>query len=348
MFLTSPVYNTNIDFCFECVIQHTPDIMRFFTSILALAGVQSAVSAATQNLNLSLPPPQSLVFNYLLYLAQAEYALFHGGITQFTNESYTSAGFPADTYGHLVELEAIASQQETILSDLVKCTLILQAALSLAKRLLIRGHTAVGGTPIQSCTYAFQVIANAAELVSTAAIVENVASSAYIGASHLILDRQKQTTVAQLAATKARAASYLFESEGQAPFPQAYDVPITLNEGFTLASPFVISCPAGSNLPLTNYPGLNLAPNQTFPVTAGEVISVVSDNEHLPTKGLKAAWFTFQGYKFVDAHAVNTTVSFPVPSGVLGRVYVVLVPEEKVTDWNILSGPDIIPVVTAM
>jgi hypothetical protein len=136
----------------------------------------------------------------------------------------------------------------------------------------------------------------------------------------------------------------------QSPFPQAFDDPLSLSDVYTLASPFIKSCPSTNPpLPVKAFPALSLATtgsikaNSTIELhTSGYTLAGPSSNSSVALYG---AFITVTGPIFVNATQVAGGYSLVVPQGINGQSYVVLTAcNERVTDATTAAGPAIIEI----
>ena len=92
---------------------------------------------------------------------------------------------------------------------------------------------------------------------------------------------------------EARHQTFIRVASKQAAAPQAFDTPLGPKMVFSLAAPFITSCPTGSNLILTAFPKLTMtAPPAGTAVTIGQTITLTADNS---TTGATNCGFTNGG-----------------------------------------------------
>ena len=133
---------------------------------------------------------------------------------------------------------------------------------------------AAGVTPVAECTYAFGVT-DVDSFVATASILEGVGVSAYLGAAADIMSKTYLTAAGSILTVEARHSSYLRAGLKQKPYPQAFDAPLTLDEVYSLASQFIVSCPESNPaLPVKAFPKLVLDPATPKPVQAGSTVTL--------------------------------------------------------------------------
>jgi hypothetical protein len=171
-----------------------------------------------------------------------------------------------------------------------------------------------------------------------------------LGAAAQILNKGTLTAAGSILTVEARHSAHLRAALGQSPFPQPFDVPLSINEVFTLAAGFIVECPADNPaLPVKAFPSLVLDPKTPSPIVGGQEITVLTPgyelkpaNAHTPVFG---AWITVTGPIFVDAVPVHGGFKLEVPNEVNGQSYVVLTGcNETVTDDTVAAGPAIVEV----
>jgi Ferritin-like domain len=186
--------------------------------------------------------------------------------------------------------------------------------------------------------------------VTLSGVLEGVGVSAYLGAARLIDSKDYLTAAGSVLTIEARHSSYIRASLKQSPFPQAFDSPLSVNQVYSLASPFIKSCPTSNPpLPVRAFPALTVATpgpiktNSTIVLqTPGYVLSGPSASN---SSQLYGAFITVTGPIFVNATPVPGGYSLVVPPGVMGQSYVVLSAcNEKITDTTIAAGPAIVEI----
>jgi hypothetical protein len=200
------------------------------------------------------------------------------------------------------------------------------------------------------CTYAFGVT-DVNSFIATAAILEGVGVSAYLGAAASIMEKAYLTAAGSILTVESRHSSYLRAAQNKSPFPQPFDAPLDFNEVYTLAAPFIVACPQGNAmLPVKAFPMLSLDP-ATMNVTTNSSITLVTKD---PVKGYTeptawyAAWIAVTGPTFTPATVEQNKFMTTVPTGFHGQSYVVITKEHGcVTDDCVVAGPAIVEVIGA-
>lgn len=161
------------------------------------------------------------ILNYALTLEHLEDKFYREGLSNYTESDFAAAGFDSTFYNNL----------KTISSDETTHVAFLTAAL-----------TKAGAKPVAECTYAFGAT-DPKTFIQTASILEGVGVSAYLGAAAEIVSAAYLTAAGSILTVESRHSSYIRASLGESPFPTPFDVPLTLNEVYTLAAPFIVKCP---------------------------------------------------------------------------------------------------------
>jgi len=150
---------------------------------------------------------------------------------------------------------------------------------------------------------------------------------------------------------ESRHNAYLRAAIKECPFPQPFDAPLDFDEVYTLASAFIVSCPANqpaflANLPLMAFTALSV--KGPSPIMSGSTITLTQakvpdwDGE----KTVYAAWAAVTGSVFTPAKWIGKGMySVCVPAGFHGQSYVVLTTNgTDSSDGSIVAGPAIVEI----
>ncbi|KAL8651160.1 MAG: hypothetical protein Q9210_003414 [Variospora velana] len=310
-----------------------PDKMKStFFSLAALAAI--AVAAPAKNKSAAPELTDGDILNYALTLEHLENKFYREVLEKFSESDFAAAGYDSTFYNNLQE---ISSDEMTHVS-------FLTAAL-----------IAADAKPVTECTYAFN-ITDINSFLMLSSVLEGVGVSAYLGAAADIMSKTYLTAAGSILTVEARHSSYIRSTLKQSPFPSPFDVPLTPNEVYTLAKPFIVSCPADDpQLPVKAFPTLASSPNNPKNITAGTTITLLTPDYVLkPAAGstqIFAAFITVTGPVFAEATAVDGGFSVTVPTapkgtaGIAGQSYVVLTGcNTTVTDETVAAGPAILEV----
>ncbi|KAH7032965.1 ferritin-like domain-containing protein [Microdochium trichocladiopsis] len=264
------------------------------------------------------------IAQFALTLEWLENEFYRQGFLKFGDDAFRALGLNDQ---QLSDLKSIGKSEET---HVVTLTSAIAAA---------------GVQPVQPCTYNFG-FTDAAGMVATAAVLESVGVSAYLGAATLIFDPKILALAGSILTVEARHQSFIRAASGIVASPSPFDTPLGPKAVFSLAAPFIQSCPEGSNLILTAFPTLALASPQAAEVktlVAGSMLNFQSD---------AAAGATFCG--FTNSGAAGGTSFTPftagtgcaLPPNLSGLVYVSLTnaaPKTGViTDAITMAGPTVL------
>lgn len=187
--------------------------------------------------------------------------------------------------------------------------------------------------------------------METASILEGVGVSAYLGAAMNITNPGYLTAAASILTVEARHNAFIRGNLGQSPFPQPFDVPLDFDQVYSLAAPFIVSCPSSNpTLPVKAFPAFTLAADTVSPVPQGtEVKFTVAKGTTVPAE-VYVAFPLVTGPVFVKGSVSGQTVSAKIPSGGMtgpsGQSYAVLTSSNSsLTDDNTIAGPAVVPVL---
>jgi len=184
---------------------------------LALAGIPALrdFEAAAQDVG----DDEISVLNYALTLEHLENAFYRDGLASLTEQAFLDAGFDATVVDFIAEISANEATHVETLTAVIND---------------------LGGEPVEEGTYDFgDAFTDAEPFLATAQALENTGVSAYTGAAQYLIDSDELLTAAlTIHGVEARHAAYLNILNGEDPFPEAFDPPLTPDEVLEAAAPF--------------------------------------------------------------------------------------------------------------
>ncbi|KAF5369378.1 hypothetical protein D9758_002541 [Tetrapyrgos nigripes] len=257
------------------------------------------------------------VLNFALTLEHLENAFYSHALSAYDAGAFQDAGYAPWVRGRIQEISAHEQAHVDFLTS------ALQAA---------------GATPAQACTYNF-TYTDPKSFIQLSSAFETVGTSAYTGAASLITNKDYLTAAGTILVTEARHSSWIDSSgKHQNPWSGAFEVALTPNQVYTIASAFIESCPSSNPaLPAKANPALSIsadaAPGQnvslTFDATAAGNSSDGLYLNILTSSGSKSAPISVDGD--------SKTATFP---DVIGTVFAFVTDgSATVTDNNTVAGP---------
>ncbi|MCJ1364532.1 hypothetical protein MMC16_003643 [Acarospora aff. strigata] len=300
--------------------------MKFSQSVVALVAAAGLSTASPVVKRQEYSVTDVDILNYALTLEHLEDKFYREGLANYTQEQFAAAGFDETFYNNLKEVSVDEQTHVKFLTDAL---------------------TAAGAKPVAECTYAFGTT-DPKSFIALSSVLEGVGVSAYIGAAADIMSKTYLTAAASILAVEARHTSYIRAALGQSPFPSPFDTPLSINEVYTLAAQFIVSCPSDNPpLPVKAFPILSLGTEGT--IKSGDTITLNTPNYILRPEDASApvyaAFITVTGPIIVDASPVEGGFTTVVPKGVNGQTYVVLTGcKDAVNDDSVAAGPAIIEI----
>jgi hypothetical protein len=159
--------------------------------------------------------------------------------------------------------------------------------------------------------------------------------SAYLGAAASISNKAYLTAAGSILTVEARHNTYLIGANEGDPVPAAFDTPLGLNEVFTIASQFIVSCPST---------------NPALPVKAFESLVVSGSAMVTPGEYVKVSMNVPDTYYAVILFGLKTEAMplkggwFMIPTDLMleGQFYVVISMNGSIADDQIVAGPAVL------
>ena len=300
-------------------------------SIISIAVLASAVAAAPTAVSVSKRADiDGTILNYALTLEHLEAAFYAEGVKNFTAADFSKAGFNGPNF--YKNLKEVARDETVHVNFLTKAL------------------TAAGVTPVAACTYDFGNL-TADTFLQTASILEGVGVSAYLGAANLITNKDYLTAAASILTVEARHNAYIRNALKKSPFAQPFDVPLDFDQVYSLAAPFIKTCPSSNpKLPVKAFPVLT--PTTPMPAKqGGKVTYTIPKGTTLPSGQLYIAFpLAVPGTQYMPVTKQSDgslVASVPkLANGPAGQSYAILTSSNStLTDDNTIAGPAVVNVL---
>ncbi|TKA53124.1 hypothetical protein B0A49_11956 [Cryomyces minteri] len=261
------------------------------------------------------------ILQFALTLEHLENVFYKNALSTWPEKTFTDAGFSKDFYN---QLKYIAHDEEGHV-------VYLEAALK-----------AAGVKPNAACEYKFPMT-DPKSFVALASVVEGVGVSAYLGAAAGITSKAYLTAAGAILVTEALHQSATRNAVGEIPMANILATPLGLNAVYSIASQFIVSCPA-DNMPLPVKAYTALVENSGNPTAPG---ATVSFSTKAAMEGTKYVTFV----SGLDIVAVSCTmragmIEAVVPMQASGQSYAFVTSsnDANLTDSSIIAGPAILEV----
>ncbi|RDL32044.1 Ferritin-like protein [Venustampulla echinocandica] len=263
------------------------------------------------------------ILQFALTLEFLETAFYEEGFAKFPESDFTALGLQA---ADITNLKSILTSEQTHVTTLLSAI------------------SGAGVKPVAPCKYKFG-LTDAAGMVATAAILENVGVSAYLGAAPLVTTPSILSVAASIVTVEARHQTFIRVASKAEAIPSPFDTALGIRNVFTLAAGFIESCPEGSNLLVTPFPAVTMgAASANTKVLAGQSLALESS----ASAGATFCAFTNAGAPGGTAFSPFTGGACVVPQNLKGFTYVNLAsagPATGVlTDGITLAGPMVMQV----
>lgn len=295
------------------------------SSILSLAALAAVGSASPIVQRAAVNITDGIILNYALTLEHLEDTFYREGLKKFTVQDFIAANFTEETYKRIQTISKDESTHVEFLTGALK---------------------AAGIQATAECTYDFGY-KDVKGFMGTASVLEGVGASAYTGAAAKIMGKLYLTAAASILSVEARHSSYIRQVIKQAPFPSPFEVPLELNEVYTLAAPFIKSCPSSNPaLPVKAFPSLTASALKGGAIEAGGNV-MISTPGYTIQGDVYAAFITVTGPVFTLVQKAPGGFLVTIPAtGIVGQSYLVLTScNTTATDDTIVAGPALIEIV---
>ncbi|KAJ7931754.1 ferritin-like domain-containing protein [Mycena leptocephala] len=255
------------------------------------------------------------VLNFALTLEHLENAFYSGALAKFSQHDFVKAGLPSWARDRFAQVAAHEAAHVAFLSK------------------------ALGDKATQPCNYSFPYT-DPKSFAGLSQAIEGVGVSAYTGAAQYITDKSYLTAAASVLATEARHASWVASAVNKyAGWSGALDVPLGLNQVYTMAAAFITSCPSTNPaLPVKAFPTLAVTATRYSP---GKTISLQYTPATAIADGTALYVAFYTGLTVEYAKLENNQVV--IPEDLRGQVYaVVTTSDSAVDDTNTVAGPAIL------
>lgn len=166
----------------------------------------------------------------------------------------------------------------------------------------------------------------------------------YLGAAPLVKNPAILSVAASIATVESRHSSFIRAASKVVAIPSAFDTPLGIRSVFSLAAPFIASCPQGSNLAITAFPAATIAPPANPAAVVGTTIQVASP----ASANARQCAFTNPTAPGGNSFTPYANGACQVPQGVAGITYVHLTSDAPangvVPDSIIVAGPAVLTV----
>jgi len=281
--------------------------MKKSTLLSLIASISLAAATPVPELLKRADPSEVQILNYALTLEHLEHAFYVEFLAKYSAKDFEAAGFEDFVRGRLNQVGQHEAQHVQFL------------------------QSALGNAATKPCTYQFPVN-NVNDFVAVSQVLEAVGVTAYLGAAQFLHTPSYLTAAGSILTTEARHNAWV-NAVGLHSYPWSgpMDTPQTLNQVFSLAAPFIKSCPSSNpKLPVRAFP----------PLTA-------TQNSGSSTVSLNYAGSTPSGHFLVLLHGLEITPvainngKATLPEGLQGTVYALVSKDKTANDNSTIAGPAI-------
>ena len=262
------------------------------------------------------------ILQYALTLEHLENVFYKQGIEQFTESDFVAAGFTTEYFTNLLYVSTDEQDHVELLTSAIAAT---------------------GATPVAACTYSFPFV-DPMSFVALASVLEGVGTSAYLGGAGLITSKTYLGVAGSILVTESIHTSLQRFNLGEIAPANPYGTALGLNEVYTLAASFIVSCPASNPaLPVKAFPALTAT--QGTPTSQG--ISFTFMPASAPPSTFFVTFVSGLTTTSVTGTMDGDIVSAVIPDTVQGQSYAFITSQNvtaSLMDSMVLFGPAIVEV----
>ncbi|KAI9069057.1 hypothetical protein FKP32DRAFT_1560500 [Trametes sanguinea] len=252
------------------------------------------------------------VLNFALTLEHLENAFYTQGLAKSSAQDFENQGYPDWVRGRFEQIAAHEATHVKLLTE------------------------ALGDKAVKPCDYSFPDT-DPKSFIATSMVLETVGASAYLGAAKDLADSPDLlTTAGSILAVESRQASWVTSAVMKLePWNGPFDTPLSASGAFSLAAPFIKSCPSSNPaLSVKTLPQLKITPAD--PQEGSRVAVKFTKAKDAPEGDRYVAWLDGLQATFTK---LGKDDKAKVPEGLMGTVYAAVVQGKDVSDDSkLLSG----------
>ncbi|GAC95369.1 hypothetical protein PHSY_002944 [Pseudozyma hubeiensis SY62] len=282
-------------------------------AVLAATAAAAVAAAPTKRAAAGQADIDVVILNYALTLEHLENAFYRDTLATYDAGAFRAAGYPDWVRQRFVE---IGGHEKAHVDFLTK---------------------ALGDQATAECKYNFGVT-DVNTFIATAALLEGIGESAYLGAAQNITNPSTLTAAGSILTVESRHQGWVSSSVLQGDgFPRDTSTPLNFNQTYSLAAPLITSCPSTNPaLPVKAFPAATV----TGDVCGGKTVTVAGQGVQ---SGQYAAFLAGLSVYYAPI-GDNGSVTIPQDVG-YGRIYMVVSKvNNSIADDNVVAGPAVIDI----
>lgn len=283
----------------------------FFSTVAVSALAAAGAMASPVQKRAAITDTQ--ILQYALTLENLENNFYAGALAKFDAAAFAAAGYPDWVRNRYVEIAGHEASHVALLAG------------------------ALGSAAVQPCNYSFPYT-DPKSFAALATVIENVGTSAYLGAASSIMTPAYVTVAGSILTTEARHQGWMSSAvDKQNPWSGPYDTPLGFSEVYTIAAAFITSCPSSNAaLPVVAFPSLTISGAST---SGGNIQLTYKD-----TTTTQKYMILYSGLTVLSV-PINADMTATLPAGVMGIAYALVSSTSNTTavsDSNVIAGPAIL------